>query len=166
MVTPAGSSTPPAWARVLDLLCVGLTILAGIAFLWGGFRVRLAGVRLSVTSPYRLLLWAAAVGLVRHVAAPAIPIYRDFPPRIRAWQRQARSAGLIVPDVVPGSDGPGQLGGRSLVGAEPVRVEHPWVAYHVEHYGAAVVVRVHRVKDVARLDVEPGHVVRATVAFE
>lgn len=53
----------------------------------GGFRVRIAGWRVALTSPVRLLLWAAAVAVVRHFAAPAIPIYRDLPQRLGTWWR-------------------------------------------------------------------------------
>ena len=52
-------------------------------------------------------------------------------------------------------DGPAIQRGRSLVGAEPVLVEHTRVAHHVEHDSAAVVIRVHGVEDVARLHFEP-----------
>ena len=42
-----------------------------------------------------------------------------------------------------------------LVGAEQFGVEHLRVPRHVEHDGVAVVVGVHRMEDVAGLDVEP-----------
>jgi len=54
----------------------------------GGFRQRIGGWRIAVTSPYPLLLWALAVAVVRHFAAPATPIYHELPARIAAaWRR-------------------------------------------------------------------------------
>jgi len=97
----APQRTPPALARALDLLCLGLVILAVIVALSGGFRLRAAGVRLSVTSPYRVLLWGIVIGLLRHLAAPAIPIYQDLPRRIAEWRQSPLYASFVVPDVVP-----------------------------------------------------------------
>jgi len=92
---------PPPLARAVDLICLGLVILAVIVALSGGFRLRAAGVRLSVTSPYRVLMWGIAIGLLRQVAAPAIPIYRDFPRRIAEWRQSPVYASFMVPDIVP-----------------------------------------------------------------
>ena len=57
-VPPLSDSTPslspprpPAWVRAVDLLCLGLVILAVIVAISGGFRIRIAGLRLSLTSP-------------------------------------------------------------------------------------------------------------------
>ena len=60
----------------------------------GGFRVRLGDTRFALTSPYRLLVWAAVFGVIRHLLAPQAPIYRDLPARlIAAWRtRPARAA--------------------------------------------------------------------------
>ena len=72
----AGSPPPPslpAWAQAVDLLCLCLAILAGIAAMSHGFRIRIAGVRFGLTSPYRLLFWAGALGLVRYFAARTVP---------------------------------------------------------------------------------------------
>src|SRR5712692_7592709 len=80
--------SPPAWARTVDLVCLVLLFLAVIAAMSGGFRIHLAGVRFGLTSPYRLLFWAIAIGLLRHVAAPAVPVYRDLPRRLADWQRK------------------------------------------------------------------------------
>jgi hypothetical protein len=84
------ASSPPRWARVLDFLCLALVIVAVVIAVSGGFRVRLAGFRLALTSPYRTLLWAAAIVAVRHIFAPGTPIYRDLPARIAAgWRTPA-----------------------------------------------------------------------------
>lgn len=81
-------TTPlPGWARLLDLVCFALLLLALIIFLSGGFRVRLFDVRIALTSPMRLLAWAVGLAMVRHVCAPQHPIYADVPARIRAAWR-------------------------------------------------------------------------------
>lgn len=53
----------------------------------GGFRVRIAGVRVALTSPFRLLAWVAVLGVLRHLAAPQAPVYRDLPARLAAAWR-------------------------------------------------------------------------------
>ena len=60
----------------------------------GGFRVRLGDTRIALTSPYRLLVWAVVLGVIRHVLSPNVPVYRDLPARLlRAWRtRPARAA--------------------------------------------------------------------------
>src|SRR5262245_37490682 len=75
---------PPRWARFLDFLCLAFVIVAVIVAISGGFRVRVVGLRFALTSPYRMLLWAAAIAAVRHFLAPGVPIYRDLPGRIAA----------------------------------------------------------------------------------
>lgn len=88
---------PPTWVRAVDLLCLGLVLVALIVAMSGGFRIRIAGLPFALTSPYRLLFWAVAVGLVRHFTAPAVPIYRDLPRRLAAWrQRPAVRAAFPV----------------------------------------------------------------------
>jgi hypothetical protein len=86
----SSTEAPPRWARVLDFLFLALVILAVVIAVSGGFRVRLAGFRFALTSPYRTLLWAAAIVAVRHVIAREAPIYRDLPARIAAgWRTPA-----------------------------------------------------------------------------
>src|SRR4051812_10645839 len=81
------SSQLPDWARLLDAVCLLLALVAVIIALSGGFRERVFGMRLALTSPYRLLLWAVIVGVVRHVLAPQRPIYAELPAHLRAaWQ--------------------------------------------------------------------------------
>jgi len=53
----------------------------------GGFRVRGAGLRFALTSPYRLIVWVIVLGVLRHLAAPQAPIYRDLPARLAAAWR-------------------------------------------------------------------------------
>lgn len=86
---PASSSDssvqPGRWARRLDVLCLILVLVAVIVAASGGFRMRVAGVRIALTSPYRLMAFAAALALARHLLSPRVPIYRDLPARIVAW---------------------------------------------------------------------------------
>ena len=95
-------TTPPPWARAVDFVCLGLLILALVVTISGGFRIYPAGLRLSLTSPSRLLLWAVALGLARHfLAAPAIPAYRDLPARLARYARAVADSSWVVPDIVP-----------------------------------------------------------------
>jgi hypothetical protein len=97
-VLPSSRSSPPRWARALDLTCLLLVVLAALIAMSGGFRVNTAGIRISLTSPYRVLIWAVALAAVRHVAAPRAPIYRDLPSRLAAaWRTpEARTAASAV----------------------------------------------------------------------
>lgn len=108
--------TPPVWARALDLFCLGLVILAVIVARWGGFRLRVGDLRLTLTSPFRLLFWAIAIGVVRHVASPAIPIHRDLQRRLAAWKRSAGYSRFMVPDAIVGwNEATSRPGRRSIV---------------------------------------------------
>jgi hypothetical protein len=96
-VTASSSSSPPNWARFLDLLCVLIVVVAAIVAMSGGFRVRLGDVRIAFTSPYRLLGWAAIFGVLRHVLAPGAPIYRDLSGRVAAaWKTPSVGAAATV----------------------------------------------------------------------
>jgi hypothetical protein len=92
--SPSGNATPPSWARAADLLCLLLCVLAIVVAQWGGFRERVGGIRIALTSPYRPLIAALIIGALRHYFAPAAPMYRDLPARIRrGWATpSARSA--------------------------------------------------------------------------
>ena len=72
------SPVVPLWARVVDAICLVLVGLGVIVAISGGFRQSIGGIRLSVTSPSPLLLWAVALTVVRHVAVPHRTIYRGF----------------------------------------------------------------------------------------
>jgi hypothetical protein len=93
------SSQLPNWARLLDAVCLLLAVVAVVIALSGGFRERVFGMRLALTSPYRLLLWAVILGVIRHVLAPQRPIYAELPSRLRAAWRTApmrSAAGALV----------------------------------------------------------------------
>jgi Mannosyltransferase (PIG-V) len=67
-----GSASPPptvglpGWVRAADLLAVLLAVVAAVVAMSGGFRLRIGGLRLALTSPYRPLLLAAAIVAARH----------------------------------------------------------------------------------------------------
>jgi hypothetical protein len=90
---------PPRWARGVDLACLFLIFLALVVAEWGGFRERVGGVRIALTSPWRLLIYAAVLGGVRHWLAPRPPIYADLPRRalvgLRAASARAAWSALI-----------------------------------------------------------------------
>ena len=101
--TPRPSVDTPRWVRAIDILCLSLIVLAMVVSMSGGFRVHLGGWRLAVTSPYPLLLWVLAIGIVRHLAAPATPVYRDLPRRLAAWWRHpgVHTAAIVVAGTRP-----------------------------------------------------------------
>ena len=88
----------PRWARVVDVICLLLALLGVIAATAGGFRQSIAGVRVSITSPYSVLLWAVVLAVIRHVAVPQGALYREFPLMLRRWVRrpQVQSAAITV----------------------------------------------------------------------
>src|ERR1700722_1176761 len=63
------SPGPPAWIVAAELLCLLFVIIEVCVLVWGGFRLRLGGWRISLTSPYRMLFWFAVVGGVRYAGA-------------------------------------------------------------------------------------------------
>src|SRR5688500_20262874 len=83
------NASPPRWARSIDVLCLVLVGLALIVAEWGGFRIRLGGVRIALTSAYRPLLLAAVLAIIRHFLSPGTPRYRDLPARIAGGWRTA-----------------------------------------------------------------------------
>src|SRR5262249_5868273 len=87
--TPAELSSPalPRWARAADLFALLLAVIALTISASGGFRIRVGSWRLALTSPYRLLMWAAAIEVLRHVSAPQRPVYQHLPARIAEWAR-------------------------------------------------------------------------------
>src|SRR5919201_350313 len=77
----------PRWARVADYLTLLLLAIALTVAASGGFRVRMGDWRIALTSPYRVLIAAAALAVVRHVFARQEPVYRHVPTDIAAWFR-------------------------------------------------------------------------------
>jgi Mannosyltransferase (PIG-V) len=76
MVTPVQSASSSdrksdsvsRWVSVADVVTVAGCLLAVAVAIGGGFRLWIGDVRVSVTSPIRLLVFAVLVGLVRHAA--------------------------------------------------------------------------------------------------
>jgi len=77
----------PRWVRAVDIVCLLLVVVAGIVAMSGGFRLHIGAWRIAVTSPYPLLLWALAIGVVRQFSTTTAPVYRDLPPRVIGWWR-------------------------------------------------------------------------------
>lgn len=77
----------PRWARAADYLAVLIAIAALIVAASGGVRVRIYGWRFTMTSPYRMIFWAAAIALVRHFFVRQQPVYRQLPADVARWVR-------------------------------------------------------------------------------
>jgi len=77
----------PVWVRTLDALSLLLAFAAAIVAVSGGFRAHLGSLRIAVTSPVPLLAWCIGIAVVRHIAAPQQPLYREFPQRLAEWSR-------------------------------------------------------------------------------
>lgn len=77
----------PRWARLLDGLTFVLLGLALVVYLFGGFRDRLFGLRIALTEPGRMIVWAIIAGIIRHYFVPQRPAWRDVPARLRASLR-------------------------------------------------------------------------------
>src|SRR3954464_7752098 len=90
--------TAPAWARMLDALSVLLAFVAAIVAVSGGFRAHIGSLRIAVTSPLPMLIWCVSIAVVRHLAAPQQPLYREFPRRLSAWSRvpAVRTAAAVL----------------------------------------------------------------------
>ncbi len=87
----------PRWARAVDLTAIGLLVLALFIAINGGFAMSIGGVRLSIRSEWRLLLWAGVLLVVRHAFVAH--------PRIDSWLigeigAAARQAGPLARDAV------------------------------------------------------------------
>jgi hypothetical protein len=95
---PAPGTVLPRWARVVDASCLFLLLLAIVVAEWGGFRERVGGIRIALTSPWRLLIAAVLLSVVRHVVAPRPAIWADLPKRVLALlrARPARAAGSAL----------------------------------------------------------------------
>lgn len=65
----------PAWARLADAVTVTGLVLGVAVALSGGFRWRMGGTRVSLTSAPRILLAVAVVALIRHLVLRREPLY-------------------------------------------------------------------------------------------
>jgi hypothetical protein len=86
----------PVWARAADAAAVALLCLALFVAIEGGFVIRPAGIRISVNSEWRVILWACALVVARHFFVRDSPIHR----RIGIFLGEAiRAAGPLREDV-------------------------------------------------------------------
>lgn len=89
----SSSASLPRWARVADVLCAASLVVALAVAEWGGIRFQVAGVRFAATSVVRALMVALVVALVRHLAVPRPPIYKNLPQRlVEMWRLRSLSA--------------------------------------------------------------------------
>ena len=79
-----GTGLPPRWARVVDIVCVVLLLLAVVVAEWGGFRERIGSVRIAFTDPWRLLFAAIVLAAIRHGLLSRPRIYSDLPRQVKA----------------------------------------------------------------------------------
>jgi len=81
----------PGWVRVLDVVSVCLLAGAAVLMIGDGVRIDIAGVRIAITSPARVIAWAAVAMIARHVvyATPALPA--------RAWTWAQRH--IVWPEI-------------------------------------------------------------------
>jgi Mannosyltransferase (PIG-V) len=95
----SGLDTPlPGWARATDMVAALMTIVASTIAVSGGVRAQVWNHRVNLTSPVRLLLWAAALVIVRHAIARQHPMYRHLAVQVAAWARSIplRTAALVT----------------------------------------------------------------------
>ncbi len=90
----------PAWAQVADLVAVALIVTAVIIEVFGGFHVALAGLRVSIGDPFRLVAWAALVALIRHAFVRALPLHRRVRRALDWIQRPDAVRGVLPPFLV------------------------------------------------------------------
>jgi hypothetical protein len=96
MIPPAPSSHLPRWARAADILCLAILLIAALVAVSGGFRLRSGPFRLALTSPLRLLIWAAVVAGVRHYLVRQPPAHRHLLTLARRLDTPAMRAGAAV----------------------------------------------------------------------
>ena len=84
-------ATLPPWVRALDAISVCLLATAAVLLIGDGVRFDIAGMPVSVTSPARVILWAAIAIILRHV------MYATAPLPVRAWTWSRRR--IAWPDV-------------------------------------------------------------------
>lgn len=68
----------PKWARAADAGAIALLFLALFVAVEGGFVLQPGGLRVSVRSEWRVLMWACALLLARHLVVRDYPLHRRF----------------------------------------------------------------------------------------
>ena len=92
------ASALPRWARVADVVFVAVVVIGVTIAASGGFRLRFGTWRFALTSPYRLLLLAAAITAVRHFFVREQPVYLYVLHYARRWARSValREAATVL----------------------------------------------------------------------
>ena len=90
----------PARIAVLDSLTLLLAAAALLVWITGGFKTSLADVRLSVTSPLRLVAWAIALTAIRHILAPRPSIVERIRTGVALWRSSEALAAVLPPFLV------------------------------------------------------------------
>jgi hypothetical protein len=96
-VTSGPDERVPAWATILDAVCLASLLIALSVVVFGGFRLSLGDARISFRSAPRLLGWAMAAGLLRHVLVRRRPLHVRILAGVGAlWRSEALRAVLPV----------------------------------------------------------------------
>jgi hypothetical protein len=121
-------NTLPRWARALDVIGVGLVLIALSALVTGGFRESLPFGRISITSPWRPLALAIVVMVVRHVLRPRPSLFSLGVAAMKAWHGSPETR-VVLPLVLATRLGVFAVGflALSLIGYAPGAP--PWRIY-------------------------------------
>ena len=84
----------PRWAQAADLLTIALFVTAGQVAVSGGYFFRLLDYRVSLRSQWRILLWALAILIIRHVLVRRPALHEEA----AKWVRKAARAIARLPD--------------------------------------------------------------------
>ena len=100
MIAGQGETTPrsatlPAGARLADAVVLLLVVASAVVELTGGFSASPWGVRLSVTSPSRVLVWAGIVLLLRHAWVRRPTLWQ----RLGSWRLFVDTGEPLAPPV-------------------------------------------------------------------
>ena len=76
--SPSQALSPPGWARAADFAAILFAILALTIPVSGGVRALVWGWHLKIVSPFRLLLFAAAIVVARHVLVGQPSLFRSL----------------------------------------------------------------------------------------
>jgi hypothetical protein len=121
---PSGREGLPFWARAADAGTLSLLALALFVAIEGGFVVWPAGIRVSVRSEWRVLIWAAFLLAARHFFVRERPLHRRVASSLAA---AVRAAGPLHDD----------LSAASQIPERPVRSKR--IRIYTIYVGAVVV---------------------------
>src|SRR6266508_6840227 len=91
-----GKQALPAWARAADFATAGLALVAVTVAASGGFRTNIQGVRVALTTPYRVLAWAIGITVLRHAFTREHSMYRHLVERAAAWRNSIALRNALV----------------------------------------------------------------------